>query len=108
MKHQPQMDKQQSEALLAVFAGMVADIVVSKLSDQLKPQGEPVSEEAFLTIQQVRTEVFNNSVSPGTLRNWTTKGLLKRHEIGGKVFYKRSEVLAASKTLEKYKQTTTL
>lgn len=34
-------------------------------------------------------------ISIGTLHNWTSKGILKAHQIGGKIYYKADEVNAA-------------
>lgn len=35
------------------------------------------------------------SVSLVTLRNWTTQGLLPSYQLGGRVYYKQQEIIAA-------------
>lgn len=50
-------------------------------------------------------EIFEPHISKTTLTSWTQQGFLKEHRIGGRVFYKLSEILEKSKTLSKYKRT---
>ncbi|HZG73854.1 MAG TPA: hypothetical protein VEY51_20140 [Chondromyces sp.] len=47
-------------------------------------------------------KLFNPSISIVTLNSWSNKGLITKHYIGGRTYYKQSEVLEASKTLKKY------
>jgi len=37
------------------------------------------------------------SISLVTLRNWTTQGLIPSYQLGGRVYYKQKELLAALK-----------
>jgi Helix-turn-helix domain len=48
-------------------------------------------------------KLFQPTISKVTLWNWTKEGKLQEHRIGGKVFYKYSEVMAALQTLKRYK-----
>ena len=43
-------------------------------------------------------------ISQVTLSSWSKQDLLKEHRIGGKVYFKQSEVLQAGKSLKKYKR----
>ena len=48
-------------------------------------------------------KMFQPAISKVTLASWTSQGKLQNHRIGGRVFYKASEVLASLETLKKYK-----
>jgi hypothetical protein len=49
-------------------------------------------------------KIFQPNISKTTLKSWTEQGYLFDHRIGGRVFYKLSEVLEKSKTLKRYKK----
>lgn len=48
-------------------------------------------------------KMFHPSISKVTLAAWTAKDLLQDHRIGGRVYYKQSEILAKLTTIKKYK-----
>jgi len=48
-------------------------------------------------------EIFIPAITKATLSSWTKQGLLKDHRYGSRVYYLKSEVLAASKKLKKHK-----
>lgn len=48
-------------------------------------------------------KLFQPSISKVTLSAWSKKGLLIDHRIGGRVFYKQSEVIEKLVTLKRYK-----
>ena len=48
-------------------------------------------------------KLFQPAISKVTLSSWTKNGKLQDHRIGGRVYYKQSEILAALTTLKKYK-----
>jgi len=48
-------------------------------------------------------KLFIPAITKATLTSWTEKGWLQDHRIGGRVYYFKSEVLACSLTLRKYK-----
>ena len=48
-------------------------------------------------------KIFQPSISKVTLSAWTKKGLLTEHRIGGRVFYKQSEVIEKLTTIKRYK-----
>tara|TARA_R110001632_G_scaffold213248_1_gene339467 strand:- start:297 stop:1064 length:768 start_codon:yes stop_codon:yes gene_type:complete len=52
----------------------------------------------LVTVEQ--TMEILGKVSRGTIRNWTDKGFLIKYAIGGRVYYKRSELLNASTELK--------
>ncbi len=47
-------------------------------------------------------KLFVPSISRLTLIRWTKANYLKEHRIGGRVFYKRSEIFEAAQHLRKY------
>ena len=83
----------------------------------------PVNEAAALLRNIVREELRNKRqeelqekmLSPAetcemfditkvTLNDWSAKGLLTKHYLGRRVYYKYSEVMDSLKTLKKYKK----
>ncbi len=47
-------------------------------------------------------KMFQPPISKVTLKAWTDQGKLQDHRIGGRVYYKASEVLTGLTTLRKY------
>ena len=81
--------------------------------DQLVEVFRPMIKEELWTLREKDQEqlispaetckVFNPSITKATLSSWTKQGLLNEYRIGGRVFYKKSEVLESSKKIIKYK-----
>jgi hypothetical protein len=57
--------------------------------------------EQLISPEQTR-KIFSPPASKVTLIKWTKDGKLQSHRIGGRVYYKRSEVLQALHTVKKY------
>jgi hypothetical protein len=49
-------------------------------------------------------KLFNPQISKVTLHNWERQGRLKKYRMGGRVFYKYSEILAGMESLIRYKK----
>lgn len=49
-------------------------------------------------------KLFNPPISKVTLTAWTKQGHLQDHRIGGRIYYKQSEVIEGAKILKKYKK----
>jgi len=47
-------------------------------------------------------KLFSPSISIVTLNAWAKKGLLTKHYIGGRTYYKQLEVVEAIKSIKKY------
>lgn len=60
--------------------------------DELKKHLQPKEPTQYLTRQEV-AEMLKVDVS--TVHNLSVRGILKKHQIGGRVLYKRSEVEAS-------------
>src|SRR5688500_16558809 len=71
---------------------------VSKANSSLK------DEEKLLSMKEV-CSLFTPKITTATLHNWSRNGLVQKHYIGSRVFFKKSEILKATKTLQKYKHT---
>ena len=46
--------------------------------------------------------LFRPKICLPTLARWSEQGLIPRHDLGGRVWYKYSEILASLKRLKKY------
>lgn len=49
-------------------------------------------------------KLFEPAISIRTLSNWSDRGLIRKHYLGGRTFYKRSEILESLDRLRKYQQ----
>jgi hypothetical protein len=49
-------------------------------------------------------KIFQPKISKPTLSSWSNKGLINEHRLGGRIYYKYSELIEAAKTLKKYKK----
>jgi hypothetical protein len=83
------------------FLLQVEERVVTVIGRAIQPLLEKLSEEKLLSPMET-VKLFDPPISKQTLHNWQRKGLLRKHYIGGRTFYKRSEVLEAAKSLKKY------
>jgi len=71
--------------------------VKTQLQD-LKQHFQPKEPNEYLTRVEVAEML---SVDLSTIHNWKSKGVLKAHQIGGRVYYKRTEVENAIVELKK-------
>lgn len=77
-------------------------IISETVNDAMKHQKKDIKAKTeFLTRKQV-AEVLGLCLA--TVDNWTKQGRLIVHRNGKTVRYKKSEVLAAMETIEKYKK----
>jgi hypothetical protein len=51
-------------------------------------------------------KIFQPKISKPTLASWSDKGLITERRMGGRIFYRYSELIEAAKTLKKYKKPT--
>lgn len=81
--------------------------------DDLKLDVRQIIKEELLSIQQKQFEekllsaeetrqMFSPKISRTTLYNWTEQKLLKKYVLGGRIWYKLSEIMEAAKHLQKY------
>lgn len=67
---------------------MISDDVKRQL-EEIKKHLQPKEPTKFITRQEVADML---SVDISTVHNLTTKGILQKYQIGGRVLYKRQEV----------------
>lgn len=58
-------------------------------------------DERILSPKEV-CALFEPQISTRTLFNWSDQGLIRKHYLGGKTFYKKSEILESLDKLKKY------
>jgi hypothetical protein len=60
-------------------------------------------DDDILLSRRDAAKLFQPAISLTTLSAWCRDGKLQPHHIGGRVFFKRSEILNAAKILKPYK-----
>ena len=85
--------------------GISAEQLIESLRPMIKEEVRLVfSEQEERLLSPAETcKLFIPAITKATLTAWTDKGWLQEHRIGGRVFYLKSEVLASTLTLGKYK-----
>lgn len=71
-------------------------VIVNAAINTLKP-----SDEKLINTKEA-CGLFSPKISNVTLIKWTKAGKLKSYRIGGRVYYKSSEVIASATHLKKY------
>ena len=79
------------------MAEMIKPMIIEAIREVLQEK-----EEKFLSPAEV-CKKFIPAISKTTLASWTKQGLLTEHRIGGRVYYKMSEVFKSVKILKTYK-----
>jgi hypothetical protein len=84
---------------LDVLKQSLSEIVQSELAKAATKS----TEEKLLSPSEV-CAVFQPKISKTTLAKWTKEGYLVQQKIGGRGYYKFSDVISAGKTIKKYKR----
>jgi hypothetical protein len=79
------------------MAEMIKPIIIETIRDILQEK-----EEKLLSPAEV-CKKFVPAISKTTLASWTRQGLLTEYRIGGRVYYKFSELLKKGDKLSRYK-----
>jgi hypothetical protein len=94
----------------------MADVLLSQipLSDIIAQVRQVVKEEISASQQKLLEEkllspkeackLFVPAISRQTLDSISKSGILQKHYLGGKVFFKYSEIMQALKTFKRYEQ----
>lgn len=87
-----------------VFNNLDPDVLIDKMRDVIKEELQIMKlRESDQFISAAETcKLFKPAISKGTLIKWTRQGLLQDHRFGGRVYYKKSEIMEMSKKLKKY------
>ena len=85
--------------------GISAEQLIESLRPMIREEVRLVfSEQEERLLSPAETcKLFIPAITKATLTSWTEKGWLQDHRIGGRVFYLKSEVMASTLTLGKYK-----
>lgn len=88
-----------------ILSGMTPNDLVELLRPMIHEEVKQVRSEIpeQLLSPAETCKIFNPPISKVTLAAWTKKDLLNEHRIGGRVFYKQSEVLEKTTKLKRYK-----
>lgn len=84
------------------LAGLFRDIVRTEID--AKHQSD--LQEKLLSPSEV-CQMFQPAISRVTLNSWTKLGYMQEHRIGGRVYYKYSDVIESVKTIRRYKRPAT-
>ena len=87
-----------TQAPLESLVERVATAVMQMLERKL-----PVFEEKLLSSDEAR-KIFQPPVSRQSIANWTRDGFIKLHRVGGRNYYKKSEIIAAAIEMKQYKK----
>jgi hypothetical protein len=82
-----------SENLRSQLRGIVREEIKAALTAELQ--------DKLLSPIEV-CKLFKPQIAKKTLHVWTEKGIVKKHSIGGRVYYKYSEIMAMGTSLKKY------
>lgn len=80
------------------FFNKIAQVIENKIE-----QIEQSKTERLLSAEEARA-VFSPNISKVTLYSWTKKGLIPCHRIGGRIFYKHSEIITSAKRITKFER----
>ncbi len=87
--------------LVTLTKADLKQLIKDAISEAKQEEKSPQQTEELLSPAQA-VKVFNPPISKVSLHRWTKEGLIPVHRIGGRIWYKRSEVIAASLTIKKY------
>ncbi|HMK03691.1 MAG TPA: helix-turn-helix domain-containing protein [Ferruginibacter sp.] len=88
-----------------IISGLTPDDLVELFRPMIQEEVNRIKgdqEEKLLSPAET-CKMFQPSISKVTLASWTKQGLINDHRIGGRVYYKQSEILSSLQTLKKYK-----
>jgi len=71
------------------------------IKEEISKKDQEATLEKLLSPEETR-KLFSPAVSKVTLHHWAKQGRIKQHRLGGRVFYKYSEVLDSLVHLKKY------
>ena len=82
--------------------------IINQVREVVRQEIEQVKnkemEEKLLSPSET-CKLFQPNISKVTLMAWAKDGKLTPHKIGGRVYFKYSEVMGSLKTLKRYKKT---
>lgn len=88
-----------------LFSGVSPQELVELFRPILKEEVKSIveSQEEVLLSPAETCKVFVPKITKATLNTWTKRGMIQEHRIGGRIFYRRSEIIEKATKLKKYK-----
>lgn len=80
------------EEMIEIIKPLIVDAIREVLQEK---------DEKLLSPAEV-CKLFVPAISKTTLASWTKQGLLNEHRIGGRVYYKLSDVLKRKRCVKRY------
>lgn len=84
-----------------VPADQLVTMLRSVFREEIRAKQNEALQERLLSPKET-CKLFEPNISLVTLDSWADKGLLTKHHIGGRTYYKYSEIMASLKTIRKY------
>lgn len=91
----------ENSLLVTLTIADLKQLIKDAISEVKQEEKGPEQTEELLSPAQA-VKIFNPAISKVSLHRWTKEGLIPVHRIRGRVWYKRSEVIAAALTIKKY------
>lgn len=88
-----------------ILTSIPLDFLLNQITERVNAAVEKKQQsdrEAKLYSAAEACKLFSPTIAKSTLHQWTTEGLIPVHRIGGRIFYKYSEVIEAAKRIKKY------
>ena len=87
------------QAMIDEIVERTGEIVIQKFKEL---QGAEIADRLYSPEQACKT--FHPAISKQTLKKWSDDGLIQYKKLGGRVFYKYSDLMDAGAHLQKYKR----
>lgn len=87
--------------IVTLTRGQLKDIIKEAIAENAQPAAKKDEQDGYISITEA-TKVFSPPISKWTLHRWKKLGLVPSHRFGGRIYYKRSEILAAADKLKKF------
>jgi hypothetical protein len=93
------------ENKLAISTGLTPEdlTAIEQIVDKVFRTRQTEQLEAQLLSPEEACKIFRPKISKPTLAKWTNDGLIAMQKIGGRVWYKYSDLLDAGSKLKRYK-----
>lgn len=75
--------------------------ILSTINHAFETKQRKEFEEKLLTAAEA-CKIFSPAIAKSTLHQWTAQGLIPVHRLGGRIFYKYSEIIESAKRIRKY------
>jgi hypothetical protein len=86
---------------------LIGDVISDKVEAAIRKAKTEDIQEKFLSVEETR-KLFVPNLSRQTISNWSQSGILRKHTISGKVYYRYSEVMEAVKSRKRYSRSNLL